>query len=130
MAQLWQEQVEMDHNMLRFSGYGWGQQRHNAWTPAHIKSWNFENPARDYQIHDNLFDRSKFRLLHLCCTTMADYPVVDHNAYVQTFGRTLGQFGADGVSDPPILSFFETSDKEILEVVGDKHPTVYFIKQD
>ena len=99
--------LEIDHNILRFSGYGWGQQRHNTWTPAHIKSWNFENPSRSYSIHDNVFDRAKYRLLHLCCETGADYPDVDSNTYIQTFGRSLGQFGAVEDAPPPILSFFE-----------------------
>jgi len=122
--------LEIDHNILRFAGYGWGQQRHNAWTPANIKSWTFENPGKDYFIHDNIFDRSKFRLLHLCCKTEKDYPVVDHNTYVQTFGRSLGQFGAYEKEVPPVLSFFETSDKDIREKVKDQNATVYYIKQD
>ena len=122
--------LEIDHNFLRFSGYGWGQQRHNTWTPAHIKSWTFENPAHDYSIHDNVFDRAKYRLLHLCCETERDYPRVDSNTYVQTFGRALGQFGADEVAPPPVLTFFETSDADIQTVVGDHNATVYYIKED
>lgn len=122
--------LEIDHNLLRFSGYGWGQQRHNTWTPAHIKSWTFENPACNYSIHDNVFDRAKYRLLHLCCVTKQDYPAVDHNTYVQTFGRSLGQFGADAEATPPVLSFFETSDRDIEQVIGDRNAQVYYRKED
>lgn len=122
--------LEIDHNILRFAGYGWGQQRHNTWTPAHIKSWTFENPSKDYTIHDNLFDRSAYRLLHLCCAEEKDYPAVDRNTYVQTFGRTLGQFGADLKKAPPILSFYETSDSDIEEIVGDRNAGVYYLKED
>lgn len=124
------ENVEIADNILRFSGYGWGQQRHNKWTPAHIKSWTFENPARNYSIRGNLFDRAKYRLLHLCAETSSDYPIVDGNTYVQTYGRTLGQFGAIEGGIPPVLAFFEASDRDIENAIGDKHATVYYLPED
>ena len=120
--------VEIDHNLLRFSGCGWGQQRHNIWTPAHIKSWTFENPARNYSIHDNIFDRARYRLLHLCCADRDSYPAIDHNTYIQTLGWTLGQFGEDAVAPPPVLAFTEDAEADIAERVGDRHASVYFCK--
>jgi len=42
-------------NIIRLSGYGWGQQRHNVDTPALIKGWSYENPASDFSIYDNIF---------------------------------------------------------------------------
>ncbi len=122
--------LEIDRNILRFSGFGWGQQRHNTWTPAHIKSWNYENPAVNYSVHDNIFDRAKYRLLHLCCEKRSSYPHVDGNTYVQTFGRSLGQFGAVSEGDVPVLSFFETSDADIENAAGDRRAAVYYLKED
>ena len=122
--------LEIDHNFLRFSGFGWGQQRHNTWTPAHIKSWTFENPARDYRIHDNIFDRARYRLLHLCGEAEKDLPVMDHNTYVQILGLPLGQFGADGETVPPVLSFFETSGPDIAGIFGDQHAETRYCKLD
>ena len=113
------DDIEIDHNFLRFAGYGWGQQRHNAWTPAHIKSWSFENPARRYRIHDNTFDRSQYRLLHLCCMEAEDYPSIFHNAYVQTMGYPLGQFGAIKKKPAPVLSCMENMDEDVKQAIGD-----------
>ena len=45
-------------NIIRLSGYGWGQQRHNTDTPALVKGWSYTNTASEYTIHDNIFDRS------------------------------------------------------------------------
>ena len=119
--------LEIDGNFLRLSGYGWGQQRHNIWTPAHIKSWNFENPARNYVIHDNIFDRARYRLLHLCCQSPQDRPRVYNNTYIQTLGLPLGQFGDLTRGDPPILSFFETSDAALSAAAGDARATAYWV---
>ena len=65
---------EISHNVLRFSGYGWGQQRHNTHTPAHIKGWSFENTAREFSIHDNVFDRAAYRMLHLVAREVESLP--------------------------------------------------------
>ena len=121
--------LEIEHNFLRFSGFGWGQQRHNYWTPAHIKSWNFENPAARYSIRGNTFDRARFRLLHLCCQSEKDYPAVSGNTYVQILGLPLGQFGAAAAGAPPALAFLETSDREIAEMVGDREAVARYTVQ-
>ena len=124
------ENVEIDHSLMRFSGYGWGRQRHNFWTPAHIKSWLFENPARQFSVHDNVFDRAKYLLLQLCCGSEEDCPEVRHNVYVQSLGRALGQFGAVETCPPPVLAFFETSDADIERVVGDGLASAYYVDAD
>ena len=118
--------VEIDHNVLRFSGYGWGQQRHNIWTPAHIKGWTFENPARHYSIHHNVFDRAKYRLLHLCCLSPESYPAVDGNVYIQHLGRPLGQFGACRDGAPQVVAFMETADEDIQAMAQDHHARAYY----
>ena len=117
-------------NILSMAGYGWGRKRHNTWTPAHIKSWNVDNPADDFRIENNVFFFSKYRLLHLCCRKAESRPLTDGNRYFQTYGRSLGQFGAYENGMPPILSFFETSEDDVLNSVGDQHAEIYYLKED
>ena len=58
------ENCEICNNLLRRSGYGWGQQRHNVDTPAHIKGWSYDNTAQSFSIHHNIFDRAAYRMIH------------------------------------------------------------------
>ncbi|MBR0143563.1 MAG: hypothetical protein IJM21_05245 [Clostridia bacterium] len=118
--------LTIENNFLRYSGYGWGQQRHNFWTPAHVKSWNFENPACRYSIRGNVFDRARYRLLHLCCKSGKDYPVLNGNTYIQVLGLPLGQFGSCEAGDPPVLAYLESSDREIAGTVGDREAVSCF----
>lgn len=120
--------IEIDHNIFRLTGYGWGQQRHNNATPSHIKSWMFDNPATNYTIHDNVFDRSKYRLLHLCCRDAASAPKVYRNTYVQTLGNALGQYGSWQNRPVPVYGFFEDAEEVIRDVFGDTDPTVWYVR--
>ncbi len=119
---------EMSGNILRFSGYGWGQQRHNVHTPAHIKGWSYENTASKYSIHDNVFDRAAYRMLHLVAKKPESCPEMARNTYVQKLGLTLGQYGANESAEPPILPFDENAENTIAEVFGETDAKVYYCK--
>ncbi len=121
------EDCEMSHNILRFSGFGWGQQRHNTHTPAHIKGWSYENTARDYRIHDNLFDRAAYRMLHLVAKEETSLPKMWNNVYVQNANATLGQYGANRETEPPMLMFDEKVEKTVEEILCDRGARVYRI---
>ncbi len=110
------EEIEMARNILRLSGFGWGQQRHNTDTPAHIKGWSYVNTARDYRIHHNVFDRAQYRMLHLVAHQKSSLPRMDHNTYIQLAGGMLGQYGANEVSEPPMLPF----EKSALDTLDDE----------
>ncbi|MBO4427821.1 MAG: hypothetical protein J5771_05015 [Bacteroidales bacterium] len=51
--------VKFDRNIIRKAGYGWGIQRGNAYErlERHIQSWMCSNPAENYVISNNIFDR-------------------------------------------------------------------------
>lgn len=121
------DDIEMSGNILRYSGYGWGQQRHNKNTPAHIKGWSYENTASNYSIRDNIFDRSAFRMLHLVAKEPESCPIVDGNTYIQTVGNWLGQYGPNKIEEPEILTFDDKADEKIADIFGDKNATVYYI---
>ena len=119
------DDCEISGNLLRFAGCGWGQQRHNTYTPSHIKSWNFENTASNYSVHDNIFDRSAYRLVHFVGEKQEDCPILARNTYVQKYGQALGSFGAAAATVP--LAFFENADKLIENIFGEKDAKVYFL---
>lgn len=119
--------VEIAGNIIRFSGYGWGQQRHNTHTPAAIKGWSYENTARNFTVHDNVFDRSAYRLLHLVAKEAESCPVMSGNTYVQKYGMTLGQYGANEEREPEVIAFFPGVEKTIKEVFGDKEAEIFYL---
>ena len=122
------DDCEISHNILRFSGYGWGQQRHNTHTPAHIKGWSYENTASNYSVHDNIFDRAAYRMVHLVAKKQESCPDMYRNTYVQDMGMMLGQYGANEVAEPEILPFDEKIDETVAKVLGDRDAQIYGIQ--
>ncbi len=122
------ENIEISGNLLRQAGYGWGQQRHNKHTPSHIKGWNFNNVARNFSIHDNIFDRSAFRLIH-CVADKTEYcPSLSNNTYVQHEGGLLGQWGGKENGEVETKVVNENSEYAIQNEYGDENAKVYLIK--
>ena len=121
------ENIDMCGNILRFAGYGWGQQRHNKHTPAHIKGWSFYNAARNYRIRDNIFDRSAYRLLHTVAKLDEYCPIMENNTYVQQLGGMLGQWGGNEKGEPDVEMFDELAEEKIKNIFGDKGARVIVI---
>ncbi len=120
--------VGMSGNILRLSGYGWGQQRHNKDTPAHVKGWSYVNTARNYTICGNVFDRSACRMLHLVCQKPQSLPVMDGNTYIQHAGGLLGQYGANQTAEPEVLRFDAGAETVIRTVFGDEDAEVHLLE--
>ncbi|MBR5308166.1 MAG: hypothetical protein IKU43_05295 [Clostridia bacterium] len=87
--------VEMCGNILRRSGYGFGDQRPNKDQAAHIKGWNHSNPAMNYTIHDNIMDTSKYMLMHIGAANYKWLPKMYNNVYV-TGNDEQSNFGIFG----------------------------------
>ena len=119
--------IEMCGNIIRLSGYGWGQQRHNTHTPAHIKGWSYINRACDFSIQHNIFDRAAYRMLHLVAEQDAYCPKLHNNTYIQHLGGMLGQYGGNAKEEPLVEAFDEGAEKTITERWHDKDATVYGI---
>lgn len=122
--------IEISGNILRFSGFGWGQQRHNVHTPAHIKSWSYENRARNYRVTDNIFDRAAYAMLQLEAKEIESCPYLNGNTFIQYIGGNIGRFGENAESDFENVVFDEYADFKIQNIFGDKNPVVIGIKQD
>ena len=120
---------EISDNILRFSGYGWGQQRHNTDTPAHIKGWSYENTARNFVIRSNIFDRAAYRMLHLVAKEEESLPLLRNNTYIQTLNRPLGQYGCNSVLEPPVLPFDLAAQETLRHRFGEEDPAVYFCEE-
>ena len=114
-------------NILRHAGEGWGQQRHNKHTPAHLKGWSFENRARHFTVEENILDRAAYRMVHLVAASAASCPVMRGNTFVQYLGHPLGQYGGKEKGEPPVHAFLENAPTVIRDVLGDREATVSFI---
>jgi hypothetical protein len=121
--------VEMCGNIIRFGGYGWGQQRHNKHTPSLIKGWSFYNRGFNQSIHDNIFDRSAFRIIHLVARKTEYCPLLDGNTYIQDEGGILGQWGGNEEKEPETVMFSDKVDEVIKDVYGDKNAKVYIVRK-
>ena len=120
--------IEMCGNLIRHSGEGWGQQRHNTHTPAAIKGWSYVNRARNYTVHNNVYDRAGRRMIHLVADEQASCPAMWENTYVQYDGACLGQHGGKEHGEPPTYPFTDDAERVITEVFGERDPKVYIIK--
>ena len=121
------ENCEICNNILRFSGCGWGQQRHNTDTPALIKGWSYENTAHRFSIHHNIFDRSAYRMLHLVAKQPESCPEMVNNTYIQFRGNLLGQYGANEEREPEILPFDNHAADFVRYILGDTGAEIYTI---
>lgn len=119
--------VVMENNFIRRGGCGWGQQRHNTNTPALIKGWSFTNPARNYAVRNNIFDRCAYRLLHLVARDASSCPIMSGNTYIQYKGGMLGQYGGNADAEPPIHNADSNAVQTIEQIFGDKTATVILI---
>lgn len=119
------ENVKIEGNIIKDTGFGWGQQRHNKETPAAIKGWSYENTARNFTIKNNVFDRSAYRLLHLVAKKEEYLPKLSGNSYIQNRGGMLGQFGANEVSEPSVIMFCD-AENAIKNIFGDANAKIAF----
>lgn len=117
----------IEDNVMRFSGFGWGQQRHNVSTPAHVKGWSYMNTARNFSIRGNVFDRAACRMVHIVAEKAESMPEMSENTYIQTQGASLGSFGANGISEPPIMAFDEEAEESVRNVLGDESARVFVV---
>lgn len=116
--------VLMKNNLCIDAGFGWGDQRPDKDTPAHIKGWESSNRAHNFVIEDNIFIKSRYMMLQ-CGTEMAVFnPILKNNTYVQFEGGQFGMVGEKGrrMYDADVESLLK-------DKYGEKDAKVYFIKK-
>ena len=81
-------------DIMRRAGYGWGIQRLDKMTPAHIKSWDhFNQMDGEFRIEHNYFDRARHMMLHVSAGQAEWLPAFRNNTYIQYSGADLGRIG-------------------------------------
>ncbi len=85
--------IKMHDNILRFAGFGWGNQRPDKGSQAHIKGWDHDNPAKGFDIYNNIFDRSSNWILHIGYKLPESEPRVYGNTFIQYRDGLLGRYG-------------------------------------
>ena len=86
--------IEISGNIMRRAGYGWGIQRPDKTTPAHIKSWDHENcRSGDFVIENNVLDRARHMMLHVSAAREEWLPEFRNNEYVQYRDANFGRIG-------------------------------------
>ena len=90
-------------NLSRFAGFGFGEQRPDKGSAAHIKSWDHYNRSDDFIIENNIFDRSRHMTIHISAFDAAWLPALKNNTYIQhrDFTGTLGRFGTAPTENIP-----------------------------
>ncbi|MBR5307488.1 MAG: S-layer homology domain-containing protein [Clostridia bacterium] len=113
------------NNILRRAGYGWGNQRPDTNTCAHIKSWTHRNEYErgTYVIEGNIFDRAMWKLTE----TRADYaswcPIYKNNTYIQYVDGGL-------VAHKNLnLNYDCYAEQAIKFDLGDENAKVYFLPE-
>ncbi len=88
------EDILFKGNILRFSGYGWGQQRPDKTNPAHIKGWDHLNRLKgDFIIEDNTIAFGRCMMLHIGVDEEKWMPVFTGNTFLQYSGSNFGRLG-------------------------------------
>ena len=88
----------IENNICRFAGYGFSVQRPNYTVGAHISAaWGgagaTNNPAENYIIRNNIFDRTNGDITLLWMTAGKEewLPTWEGNTFVQTYGYKFGR---------------------------------------
>ncbi len=115
--------LEISGNIIRFTGYGFGDQRPDKNAAAGIKSWNTYNAAEDYVMNNNIFDRSKYMLIQLDAGAAAWMPKMDGNTYIIEEGANFGNIGShNAFGNPTLASYVKANSK-------DANAQVYVLKK-
>ncbi len=84
--------IKMYDNILRFAGCGWGNQRPDKGSQAHIKGWDHDNPAVDFEIYNNIMDRSANWMIHCGYKEKEWEPKIYGNTFIQYHDGLFGRY--------------------------------------
>ncbi len=100
------QNVIIENNISRYVGFGFGNQRGDVTNAAHIKGWdhaNYLKDGADFIIRNNIFDRSRYMMIHCGAEDAKFLPTFEDNLWVQfkTNRCSLGRYGANPTSQRP-----------------------------
>lgn len=119
----------IQNNIMRYAGFGFGEQRPYKKSAAHIKSWDHYNNSENFIIENNIMDRSRHMLVHVAAFDSKWLPVSRNNVYIQYLNHT-GTFGRYDKVPSTNIPYSEDI-AEILDKQGiEKNSEIYFAEND
>jgi hypothetical protein len=115
--------ILIKNNICRLAGYGWGWQRPNK-ISMNIQGWRHKNPAENFIITGNIFDRSRDMLIFTGVREKAHLPKMNNNVYIQHHGKKFGFYGVN--TDKDILIFDDNIKKVLSDKKIDENPVIIF----
>ena len=128
----YQENILIENNIMRYAGFGFGIQRRDATTPAHIKGWDHANYVKDksFIVKNNILDRSRRMLIHCGAATKDDLPIFENNVYIQYDNlstATIGRYKANPTSNAAM----NHAASYVMATMGiEARPMVYYAEND
>ena len=120
------ENILVANNLMRRAGYGWGKQRPDKETPAHIKSWSHHiNHATNFRIENNVFDRSTHDLLNIAAAQKEWLPTLSENTYIQHRDKMAGAWGSEVVR----YVYDDTVAQSLKDVFGETKGEILFVEE-
>ncbi len=94
--------VVVRDNIMRYAGLGFGNQRPDKYNAAHIKGWglhpNYLQSGSTFSIRNNVFDRSRYMMVHCGAANEGYLPTFENNVWIQYDSMTsvLGGYATNG----------------------------------
>ena len=113
--------VLFEGNIIRFTGYGWGNQRPDKSDASGIKSWGHPNRAENFVVRNNTFDTAFFDLFEfLAGAGVSNLPKLSGNTYVQKLNKQAGRYGSTR------MTFDEDIAQSMKNCSMEHNPTILF----
>ena len=128
----YQNDILIENNIMRYAGFGFGYQRRDNTTPAHIKSWDHANYLKDgsFIIRNNIMDRSRRMLIHCGAATKEELPKFENNVYIQydkLQSATIGRYA----QNPTVNVDVGSSASYVMATMGiEPRPEFYYAELD
>ncbi len=135
----YQENIIMENNIMRYAGFGFGEQRPDIGSAAHIKGWDHYNKTTEnFVIRNNIFDRSRHMLIHCGAGDESWLPKFENNVYIQyisdikysdktSANPTLGRYS----KNPTANLKFDLGVRQTMKMKGiEEKPELYFAERD
>lgn len=81
------ENVLYENNIVRHSGYGWGNQRPNPWAESALNGWYRDGKAINFVIRNNIFETSRWYLVYMGGQESSEMVHLENNSYYQLSGE-------------------------------------------
>ena len=127
-----QRDIYIENNILRYSGFGFGEQRPEYDCPAaHIKGWDsFSALDENSFVRNNIFDRGRNMIIHVGTSQKHWLPIYNNNIFIQYLGETTSTLGRYGKNPTTLTPYTENIREVMTEMNLDANAGIYFAERD